>query len=87
MKVTNKSILKSIKKRLDDAKGSWAEKLPSILWEIRMTLHSGTRETPFNLVFGSDAIILVEIKINTLQLAHFDLKQNESGIRAKLDLF
>ena len=52
-----------------------------------MTLHSGTRETPFNLVSETDTIILVEIEINTLQLAHFDPKQNESESRAKLDLF
>ena len=31
---TNKNILNSIKKRLDEAKGLWVEELPSTLWVI-----------------------------------------------------
>ena len=30
-KAINKTILSGLKKRLDDAKGSWAEKLPNVL--------------------------------------------------------
>ena len=51
-----------------------------------MTAHSGTRDTPFNLAFGSDAVIPIEIGINSLQVAHFDLEQNEANLRANLDL-
>ena len=29
---TNKAILNELKKRLDGAKGKWAEELPSVLW-------------------------------------------------------
>ena len=42
--------------------------------------HSGTRDTPFNLTFRPDAIILAEIRINSLQVAHFDPEQNESNL-------
>ena len=82
----NKNILNSLKKRLDDAKGLWVEELPSTLWAIRTTAHSGTRDTPFNLAFGTDAVILVEIEINTLRVSHYDSQQNEVNIRANLDL-
>ena len=41
---------------------------------------------PFNLAFGSDAVIPVEIRINFLRVTHFDHKQNESNLRANLDL-
>ena len=58
---SNKNILESLKKQLDDAKGLWVEELPSTLWTIRTTAHSGTRDTPFNLAFGSDAIILLRL--------------------------
>ena len=49
-------------------------------------MHSRTKDTPFNLAFGSDAITLVEIRINSLRIAHFDPKQNESNLQANLDL-
>ena len=83
---TNKNILKSLKKRLDKAKRLWVEELPSTLGAIRTMIHSGTRDTSFNLAFGSDAVIPIEIEINTLQMAHFESEQNESSIQANLDL-
>ena len=86
MKSANKNILNSLKKRLDDAKGLWVEELPSTLWAIRTTAHSGTRDTPFNLAFGTDAVIPVKIGINTLRISHYDSPQNEVNLRANLDL-
>ena len=85
-KATNKKILGSIKKRLDDAKGLWAEKLLSTLWAIQTIVHSGTRENPFNMTFEANTVIFTKIKINTLQVRHFDSNQNESNIRTNLDL-
>ena len=82
----NKNILNSLKKRLDDAKGLWVEELPSTLWAIRTTAHSGTRDTPFNPAFGTDAVIPVEISINTLRISHYGSPQNEDNLRANLDL-
>ena len=86
VELANKNILNSLKKRLDDAKGLWVEELPSTLWAIRTTAHSGTRDTPFNLTFGTDAVIPVKISINTLRVSHYDSQQNEVNVRANLDL-
>ena len=71
---------------MDDAKGLWVEELPSTLWAIRTTAHSKTRDTPFNLVFGTDAVIPVEIGINTLRVSHYDSQQNKANLRTNLDL-
>ena len=71
---------------MDDVKGLWVEELPSTLWAIRTTGHSGTRDTPFNLAFGTDAVIPVEIGINTLRISHYGSPQNEDNLRANLDL-
>ena len=76
----------SIKKSSDDTKVLWIEELPSTLWDIRTTVHSGARDTSFNLAYGSDAIITIEVEINSLQVAHFDSQKNETSIRANLDL-
>ena len=45
-----------------------------------------TRDTPFNLAFGADAVIPVEIGINSLRVFHYDSEQNEANLHANLDL-
>ncbi|XP_057721199.1 uncharacterized protein LOC130935456 [Arachis stenosperma] len=57
----NKIILLGLKKRLDNKKGAWADELASVLWSYRTTEQSSTKETPFRLTYGSDAVIPVEI--------------------------
>nr|XP_016499424.1 PREDICTED: uncharacterized protein LOC107818028 [Nicotiana tabacum] len=49
------------KKRLDDAKGKWREVLPEVLWAYRTTSKISTGATPFSLVYGSEALIPVEV--------------------------
>nr|KYP60953.1 Transposon Ty3-I Gag-Pol polyprotein [Cajanus cajan] len=48
----NKVILRELKKRLGNAKGQWADELPSILWAYHCTPQSTTQETPYRLTFG-----------------------------------
>ncbi|XP_016168726.1 uncharacterized protein LOC107611295 [Arachis ipaensis] len=57
----NKVILKGLKKRLEEKKGSWADELASVLWSYRTTPQSSTGETPFRLTYGVDAVIPVEV--------------------------
>ena len=71
---------------MDDAKGLWVEELPSTLWAIRTTAHSGTRDTPFNLTFGADVVIPVEIGINSIRVSHYNQEQNEANLRINVDL-
>uniref|UniRef100_A0A2N9EWG4 Uncharacterized protein n=1 Tax=Fagus sylvatica TaxID=28930 RepID=A0A2N9EWG4_FAGSY len=49
VEVTNRSLLKMIKTRLEGAKGLWPEELPNILWAYRTTARTPTGETPFRL--------------------------------------
>nr|XP_023875558.1 uncharacterized protein LOC111988035 [Quercus suber] len=60
---TNKVILSGLKKRLDGAKGRWAEELPSVLWAYRTTSRRSTGETPFSLTYGAEAMIPVEVNL------------------------
>ena len=57
---TNKTIIKIIKKRLKKANGLWVDKLPSVLWAYRTTARTSTGETPFSLIYNTEAIISVE---------------------------
>ena len=67
----NRVLLRGLKRRLEKAKGSWAEEVPRIVWAYHTTPHSTTKETPFSLVYGSDAMILVEIQENSSRFQNF----------------
>jgi len=54
-------LLRGLKRRLEKAKGTWAEEVPRIVWAYHTTPQTSTVETPFNLVYGSDTMIPVEI--------------------------
>uniref|UniRef100_A0A2N9ED79 Uncharacterized protein n=1 Tax=Fagus sylvatica TaxID=28930 RepID=A0A2N9ED79_FAGSY len=86
VEVTNRSLLKLIKTRLEGAKGLWPEELPSILWAYRTTVRTPTGETPFRMTFGSEAVVPVEIGMTTLRTSAYNDRQNEEQLRLNLDL-
>ena len=59
----NKTILSGLKKRLDSAKGNWAEELPNVLWANRTTPHRSTGETPFSLTYEAEAVIPAKVNL------------------------
>nr|XP_025692494.1 uncharacterized protein LOC112794725 [Arachis hypogaea] len=68
VEAANKVILKGLKKRLDQKKGSWADELASVIWSYRTTAQSSTGEAPFRLTYGVDAVIPVEVGELSLRL-------------------
>uniref|UniRef100_A0A2N9HAM0 Uncharacterized protein n=1 Tax=Fagus sylvatica TaxID=28930 RepID=A0A2N9HAM0_FAGSY len=86
VEVTNRSLLKLIKTRLEGAKGLWPEELPSILWAYRTTVRIPTGETPFRMTFGSEAVVPVEIGLTTFRTSAYDEQENEEQLRLNLDL-
>ena len=65
--VTNRTLLKIIKTKLDDAKGAWPEELPNVLWAYRTTARTPTRETPFRLTYGTEAVIPIEVGVTSIR--------------------
>ena len=70
--VVNKVIVNSLKKRLDEAKGKWVDELPHFLWTYQTTPRRSTRETPFSMTYGSEAVFPLEIGFLTLRTNLFD---------------
>ena len=60
VETVNKVIVNGLKKILDDAKGKWVEELPHVLWTYRTTPRKSTRDTPFSMMFGAEAVIPLE---------------------------
>ena len=60
--LANRILLGGLKKQLDEAKGRWAEELPSVLWSYRTTTQMATQETPFRLTYVCEAMIPIEVR-------------------------
>ena len=85
MEVTNRILLKIIKTKLDDAKGTWPEELPNILWAYRTTARTPTGETPFRLTYRTEVVILVEVGVTSTRRAAFSEEENDDKLRLNLD--
>ena len=59
------------------AKGAWPEELPGILWAYKTTVQTPTGETPFNLTYGTKAVIPVKVGITSLKREFFDEQSND----------
>ena len=47
----------------------WLEKLPFALWAYRTSFRTSTGATPYSLVYGMKAVLLVEIEIGSFRVA------------------
>ena len=61
----NRVLLRCLKRRLEKDKWTWAKEVPRIVYGYHTTPQSTTKETPFSLVYDSDAMIPVEIQENS----------------------
>ena len=86
VEVVNKVIVNGLKRRLESAKGNWAEELPNFLWAYRTTPQRSTRETPFSLMYGAEAVIPAEVNLCSTQVSEFNMSQNDSMPIECLDL-
>ena len=63
--------MNGLKKRLDSAKGRWAEEMPSVLWAYQMTPKRSTGKTPFSLTYRAEAVIPAEVNLCSVRVAAF----------------
>ena len=82
----NKVIVNRLKERLDVAKGKWVEELPHVLWTYRTTPCRSTGETPFSMIYGAEAVILLETGFPTSRTSSFNPSDNDEQLIKSLDL-
>lgn len=75
-----------IKTRLKGAKGIWPNELPSVLWAYQTTACTPTSKTPFRLAYGSEAVILAEVRLTSYKVSYHDERRKEEGMLLQLDL-
>ena len=75
--VTNRTLLKIIKAKLDITKGAWPEELTNVLWDYGTTTRTPTGETPFRLTYDTEAVIPVEVGVTSIKQEMFHEKSND----------
>eukprot|EP00253_Pinus_taeda_P011220 PITA_11220 len=60
---SNKSLIRIIKKLLEDNKKNWDSKLKYALWADRVTIKKSTGNSPFKLVYGIEAVFSIQLTL------------------------
>jgi hypothetical protein len=71
-KASNKALVGIIKKRIDEKSRRWHEVMSKAMWAYRTLKHRAVKVTPFELVYGQEVVLPVEIRLQVDRVA----KQN-----------
>ncbi|XP_057770724.1 uncharacterized protein LOC130990511 [Salvia miltiorrhiza] len=86
VELANRTICDGIKKRLNQSRGKWVEELDTVLWAYRTSPKTTTGEAPFTLVYGSNAVIPAEARLESYRITTYNTEHNAELRRAELDL-
>jgi hypothetical protein len=82
-------VLDALKKRLHDAAntkgGQWIKELPNALWRLRTQPTKPTGQSPYFLVYGSEAILLADVMWESPAVEQYDEGISEDSIRVDID--
>ena len=67
-------------------KGAWVDELPIVLWAHFTTPKGATRETPFSLVFRTEAIIPAEVRLPSYRVENYSKQENDIALLENLDI-
>jgi hypothetical protein len=70
---SNRTLINLIKKKISDNPKHWHKILCEALWAHRISKHSATKVSPFELVYGQEVVLPVEISLNAVRFT----KQND----------
>lgn len=76
---SNKAIINLLKKMLNNSKRKWHERLVHALWAYRTTYRTATGVTPYSLVYGSEAVLPLELQVPSLRVALSDFINDEQS--------
>jgi hypothetical protein len=83
-----KVLIKISKKRIEDNPRRWHEKLSEALWAHRTSRHGATKVTPFDLVYGQEAVLPIQVSLQNLRVtehAHLSTKEYNELMMDKID--
>ncbi|CAL5356133.1 unnamed protein product [Camellia sinensis] len=66
---TNKTLIRILSKMMDEFGGTWSEQLIVALWAYRTSKRKPTQATPYSLVYGSEAVLPIELETPSARMA------------------
>jgi hypothetical protein len=82
-------VLDALKKRLHDVAnykgGKWIKELPNALWGLRTQPSKPTGQSPYFLVYGSEAILPADVMWDSPAVEHYDEGISEDSRRVDID--
>jgi transposase InsO family protein len=74
----NKTLGQILKKTVHKHHRDWHDRLYEALWAYRVTVRTPTQATPYSLVFGTEAVLPLEVELPSLRVAiHDEITQDE----------
>jgi hypothetical protein len=65
---SNKTLIKLVKRKIEENPRKWHEVLSEVLWAYRTSTHGVIKVTPYELVYGQEAMLPVEINLQSCQV-------------------
>ena len=62
VEASNKGIIKLIKRKIDEQPRRWHTTLHEALWAYQMACHGATKMSPYQLVYGHEAVLHWELR-------------------------
>jgi hypothetical protein len=82
-------VLDALKKRLHNAAnskgGKWIKELPNALWGLRTQPSKPTGQSPYFLVYGTEAILPADVIWDSPVVEHYDEGVSEGSRRVDID--
>jgi hypothetical protein len=74
---SNKIIIVLIKKKIDEKPRRWHEVLAEAMWAYRTSKHGAIKVTPFELVYGQEVVLPVELNLQVNRVTGQDTLSSE----------
>ena len=86
---TNGMVLQGLKPRifnqLNKFGGHWVAELPKVLWSLRTTPSQATGYTPFFMVYGSEAVLPMDLDYGAPRIRAYDEQGAEASHQDAMD--
>ncbi|KAM0971135.1 hypothetical protein PS1_019325 [Malus domestica] len=80
----NKTLCNLLKNVIGRTKRDWHERISKALWAYRTTHRTPTQVTPYSLVYGVEAVLLLESQILSLRMAIQESLTDEENAKLRL---
>jgi hypothetical protein len=78
-------LIDLIKKKIEEKPRRWHEVLSEALWAYRVSKHGAIKTTPFELVYGHEVVILLELSVQADRIMHQDIVSAEEYNNLMMD--